>query len=386
MTRPSRAALSRIEQLVGSPSYFPSSSSTFHITVLCVTAQNQREAVVSGRGLSRVTADIRCLGEAAEFLSLCWSDDVRLAEATARTAVVGLSEALDVDAAQILAVEHSLQLLPVTPLNGGPASMVPATLIYHGHPDGMCDQRLALADSNGAAAGRTRAGAIRSALFELIERDAAAIWWYNRLRRPPIERAARDHPAIHRLALDLARRDRLLLLIDLTHDLGVPVAAAVSAKSDGSQIVIGTAAAAVLRDAVIGAAGELVQILSGIDGAIPDGDLGEREARALHWLRGAVLRDCDHLIPSKSAPLAPPALRPSVKDILARLKALGIYVYAHDATRPDIGIPVVKLLAPGLRHTKPHFGPGRLFDVPVSLGWCTRPTPIAELNPWPWPF
>lgn len=384
MTSPSRAALAGVRRIVGSPHAIASPCRAFHLTALRVAA-GKSQAIVSGRGLTRATADIRCLGEAAEFLSLCWGDEVRLAH-TPKSMSIGIGEALGIDAAQLPVCEHALPVVPVTPLNGGTATAAAATFIYHGHPDGVDDPRLALADSNGAAAGRTPANAVRAALFELVERDAVAIWWYNELRRPPIDRAARDHRAIHRLAFDLARRDRLLLLIDLTHDLGVPVAAAVSAKNDGSQIAIGTAAAATIGDAVLGAAGELVQILYGIEGVVPDGSLGERELRALQWLQGATLRDCAHLIPSRSAPAAPPAPRPSVKGILSRLKALGIHVYAHDATRPDIGVPVIKLVAPGLRHTKPRFGPGRLFDVPVSLGWCARPTPFDQLNPWPWPF
>ena len=38
-------------------------------------------------------------------------------------------------------------------------------------------------DSNGCAAGNTREEAIVQGFLELVERDAYAIWWYNRLRR-----------------------------------------------------------------------------------------------------------------------------------------------------------------------------------------------------------
>jgi len=37
------------------------------------------------------------------------------------------------------------------------------------------------ADSNGCAAGNTREEAIVQGFLELVERDAYAIWWYNRL-------------------------------------------------------------------------------------------------------------------------------------------------------------------------------------------------------------
>jgi oxazoline/thiazoline synthase len=52
-----------------------------------------------------------------------------------------------------------------------------------------------------------------------------------------------------------------------------------------------------------------------------------------------------------------------------------------DQTRPDIGLSAVKVIVPGLRHFWPRFGPGRLYDVPVRLGWIDRPRPEADLNP-----
>jgi ribosomal protein S12 methylthiotransferase accessory factor len=386
MTRASRAALEKVAQVVGAPSPIASPSRSFRLSVLRVIGAGNRETIVSGRGLTRAAADIRCLGEAAEFLSLCWDGAAWEMPAKPHSGTLRPSDILCADADPPRGPDGDLQLAPVLPLNGGPANWVPATLVYYGHPDGTRWPTLELADSNGAAAGPTLGLAIRAALFELIERDAVAIWWYNRVRRPPVDRGARDHPAIHRLAADLVVRERFLLLIDLTHDLGVPVVAAVSAKNDGSSIVIGTAAAAAVRDAVIGAAGELVQILSGLGGAVPATGIGEREARVLDWLRNATLQDSLHLIPSKEAVSPPPTHRAGLKSLLKRLQARGLHVYGHDASRTALGIPVVKLFAPGLRHTKPRFGPGRLFDVPVALGWRSGPLGPGDLNRSPWPF
>ena len=42
-------------------------------------------------------------------------------------------------------------------------------------------------DSNGCAAGNTREEAIVQGFLELVERDAYAIWWYNRLQRPEVD-------------------------------------------------------------------------------------------------------------------------------------------------------------------------------------------------------
>ena len=50
---------------------------------------------------------------------------------------------------------------------------------------------------------------------------------------------------------------------------------------------------------------------------------------------------------------------------------------------PEIGLPVVKVIVPGLRHFWARFAPGRLYDVPVQLGWLPRPLAEEELNPDP---
>ena len=58
-------------------------------------------------------------------------------------------------------------------------------------------------------------------------------------------------------------------------------------------------------------------------------------------------------------------------------------VLVLDQTRSEIGLPVVKVVVPGLRHFWARFAPGRLYDVPVRLGWLSRPTCEADLNPIP---
>ncbi len=54
-----------------------------------------------------------------------------------------------------------------------------------------------------------------------------------------------------------------------------------------------------------------------------------------------------------------------------------------DQTQPDLRLPVVRVIVPGLRHFWPRFAPGRLYDVPVELGRLAAPTPYDDLNPVP---
>jgi len=67
----------------------------------------------------------------------------------------------------------------------------------------------------------------------------------------------------------------------------------------------------------------------------------------------------------------------------ARLERLGLEVLVLDQTRPDIGVPVVKVIVPGLRHFWARFGAGRLYDVPVRLGHRRRRSAERSLNPVP---
>ena len=74
------------------------------------------------------------------------------------------------------------------------------------------------------------------------------------------------------------------------------------------------------------------------------------------------------------------------KDILvgqSRVEELGLEMLVLDQTRPEIGMPVVKVIVPGLRHFWPRCAPGRLYDVPVKLGWLPQPLTEEQLNPVP---
>jgi len=61
----------------------------------------------------------------------------------------------------------------------------------------------------------------------------------------------------------------------------------------------------------------------------------------------------------------------------------GMEMLVLDLTRPDVGLPVVKVVVPGLRPLWARLAPGRLYDVPVQQGYLPQPLPEAQLNPIP---
>jgi len=232
---------------------------------------------------------------------------------------------------------------------------------------------------------------------ELVERDSVALWWYNRVRRPGVDLDSFDEPYLGKLECFLRVQGRELRALDLTSDLGIPVFAALSGRTDDPQedIVIGFGAHLDARIALLRAVTELNQSLtwvlpvnpntSEMPEAVDDPDL-------VSWLKGATFTNHPYLVPDVNAPwrIASDYSRrwsDDVKDDVALCQELvemrGMEMLVLDQTRPDIGLPVVKVIVPGLRHYWPRFAPGRLYDVPVTMGWLDEPLAEEQLNPVP---
>jgi hypothetical protein len=116
--------------------------------------------------------------------------------------------------------------------------------------------------SIGCAAGPSTDAAALHGLLELVERDAAAVWWRGGRRPRPL---ALEHPALADAAALLARlrqggRGRRSWLLDITTDLGVPAVAAVSVGLDGAGFCCGLAARPGLAAACRAALLELCQM------------------------------------------------------------------------------------------------------------------------------
>ena len=62
-------------------------------------------------------------------------------------------------------------------------------------------------------------------------------------------------------------------------------------------------------------------------------------------------------------------------------KTKGLETLVLDQSRPDTGLAVVKVIVPGLRHFWPRFGPGRLYEVPLRMGWLKESLSEEQLNP-----
>jgi oxazoline/thiazoline synthase len=79
---------------------------------------------------------------------------------------------------------------------------------------------------------------------------------------------------------------------------------------------------------------------------------------------------------------SPDNTRDQVLACVEIARRAGLDFLVLDQSRPDVEVPVVRVIVPGLRHFYRRFGPGRLYDVPVKLGLRDGPLPEHELTPF----
>ncbi|WP_326821733.1 TOMM precursor leader peptide-binding protein [Streptosporangium sp. NBC_01756] len=286
----------------------------------------------------------------------------------------------------------AVEWTPVWSLTTGRHRFLPTEVLYF-HGD-AARSRL-WADSNGNAAGSSLEDAIVQGFLELVERDAVALWWYNRTRQPAVDLASFDDVWITDLRERYAEVGRRLWVLDLSTDLDIPAMAAISQRVDkpAEDIMLGFGAHFDPRVAARRALTELGQLLPAVAGVKADGTgYGVADPHLLDWWQSATTAAHTYLLPDplqssrrrSDYQYVPRAdLRDDIDHIRSVVSRMGSELLILDQTRPDIGMPVVKVIVPGLRHFWARFAEGRLYDVPVRLGRLEKATLYDELNPIP---
>ncbi|MCV2883418.1 TOMM precursor leader peptide-binding protein [Aestuariibacter sp. AA17] len=270
---------------------------------------------------------------------------------------------------------------------------MPTCNLYYGYQDSDATF-FGWGDSNGNAAGSSKQDALLQGFLELVERDAVAIWWYNRLTRPQVDLDALNDPYYAQLNTFYQAQNREFWVLDLTTDLGIPAYAAINRRINHNteDIIMGFGAHLNPKIAINRAITEMNQFMPAVLNTHEDGTTQYTfyDRDAIEWWTTATLENQPYLKPAaKKAPL-PKALIDDSLDIKLKLEAcfdivekLGHEVLILDQTRPDVGLPVVKVIVPGLRHFWARFAPGRLYDVPVKMKWRKSATDEKDLNPIP---
>ncbi|MFO0992629.1 MAG: YcaO-like family protein [Hyphomicrobiales bacterium] len=354
--------------------------------------------VVSGRGINAEEAERRCIAEAAERHGAVFDSDHSLVYASLDelgmsavdpNSLLLISEAQYASATawnQTVETDHRLPArfdrkakIAWTPANevaGGNTVYVPAAHVYLGYPDAVSDG-FPVPDSSGLAAGGSLAAALDRALLELVERDAVAIWWYSREQRPELKIDSGEAPLLDAFADWVRRTDRRFWILDLSHDLRLPVAAAISCDRHGRNLSFGFAAGRSRGEAASSALGELVQF--DLTKRLQAGQNPPPPPHFLNWCGTAAIENHVFLSPHPT----PHDSSEGRSDIIAALSHAGLRPLFVDLSRDAGELNVVRAIVPGLRPIWPRFAPGRLYDVPFLLDWHRYKLTESELNPVP---
>ncbi|HYI01149.1 TOMM precursor leader peptide-binding protein, partial [Hyalangium sp.] len=127
---------------------------------------------------------------------------------------------------------------PVWSLTHGRRRYVPTSFCYLNAPPPL-EEQFCYFNSNGNAAGNGLEEAILQGFLELVERDAVALWWYNRLRRPRVELQSFGEPYFLALQEYYNALGLRLWVLDITHDLELPSFVAVAWASDSGRLWVG---------------------------------------------------------------------------------------------------------------------------------------------------
>jgi len=261
--------------------------------------------------------------------------------------------------------------------------------------------------SVGVAAGPTFDWAASRAILELIERDAASLWWMGGRRGKAIPLSEPGMAETVRLSAALRQEasDREIWVLDITTDIGIPVVVALSCDRDGRRLAYGLASRLSIGQAMHAALLELCQTeLAILLAEIKRAEFGEsalRAAERLHLERGALIdaNRCALLHPDgvrlgrdapKTGVLETGARETGVRDaearkteatetkvelraILGALSRSEIEIALVELTRPEFDIPVVRAVAPALQLMPACFLTDRLRRTAAEFGGSGEP-------------
>jgi ribosomal protein S12 methylthiotransferase accessory factor len=340
---------------------------------------------LSGAGETVEDALAACLGEGVERLAQVErAGDVVRAASLADVAgyvlpsIASRARALLSDKA--VGVQTAVAWLRGSDLASGAPTLVPADWCLRRTSEGAL-RVPGTALSAGAAAGPDLEAATLAGLLELIERDAAAMWWLGGRRGRAL---AADSAAMQSGVVTLARMRsgctrRVSWLLDITTEFGVPCIAALSSDEHGRQLAVGLAARLDAGEAARKAVIEMCQMELGV----------LLVQRKVHQMGPAGLDDFERrlllrndAIDAETCDLLHPLGRPSVGSgprdvtpggsalahIVARLGEDGVETTAVSLARDLSSLSVVCVTAPELQALPAGYTTRRLHSEIAKSG------------------
>ncbi|MFI6344450.1 YcaO-like family protein [Streptomyces sp. NPDC050560] len=288
-------------------------------------------------------------------------------------------------------------------LLAGEPVWTPSVLACYGVTESVPAEYFACRISTGFAVHTDPVEAVVRGLLEIVERDANALLWLQRLPLPPVAPEALDAP-VRSLVAWCESRFRRVRLFDATTDLGIPVVYCVVAADHDPRAhrVVGAGAARDLgsaaRKALLEAIGATRYVhASGAAPADPAlmraaGDTTRYMGLPEHAPAFGFLLDDDTRPPAPRRPPLPRDPREALAELLRRLAAIGARPVAADRTPrelADAGLTAVSVVVPDLQPMSleppvQFTAHPRLYRAPARMGH--RVLSRQELNPWPQPL
>jgi len=330
---------------------------------------------VSGVGFSMQEAFQRCVGEGIEYLSQLQGGEDRLVPSGAGRGAARLLP--DFVARVAGSPDPQLSWYAARRLADGREVLLPADLCLR-RPEATRDFAIPFPLSIGSAAGTSFDGALLHGLLELIERDAASLWWRGgRLPRAVDAREVGADALLQKLRPPGIARRRSWLL-DITTDIGIPTVAAVSCGPDGYGFAFGLATRLTLVAAARSAMLEMCQgelahaVIEAKRRERGEAGLNAKDRLHLDRTTGVNADRCRLLQPSPepASHIAIDASEPRAarEAIVGRLESLGIESFFIDLTRSRFAVPVARVIAPALQIEPSEIVTPRLAEMSARTG------------------
>lgn len=269
--------------------------------------------------------------------------------------------------------DELLHWLPVFSLITKQKVYVPFTHCFSN--TGFHDEQYIRFNSNGCSAGNTMEEAILQGFLELIERDAVATWWYNKIKRPSVQVDLHTFPELEKIENTISDNWEHWLL-DITHDFEIPIVVAVGRHKLNHEFRFGFGAHLNIKQACSRAYTELIQIIAS-------------ESHTQKKFQFSKITDHAFLLPDNSKVqlfhsfknINNADIREDINYCTEQAAKLGFDIYLCNTTRSISPLYTVKIIAPGLNFIWPEFGNKRLYTLPVTLNWQVKQKVENELNP-----
>src|ERR1700761_6320498 len=338
---------------------------------------------VSGVGLSMQEAFQSCIGEGIEYLSqLQTAEDTLITPGSTDPAT-----ALGPQAKAFVAAFAAEKVHPEAGLSWGRARrltdasevLLPADLCFR-RPPAQQQVKPPFPLSTGSAAGTSWEAAALHGLLELIERDAAGLWWRGgaRGRSIPADHEAQVTAQAMLSQLRQGNPARRSWLLDVTTDIGVPSVVALSCKADGFGVAFGMSARPTLAAAARSALKEMCQIEMAYE--LVEAKCRERGEATLSARDRVHRRRATEINADRCLLLQPlaEAARHFVIDasaagdvlrrIVERLEQFGVECFSLDLTRPRFAVPAARIFTAGMQIEPSEIVTPRLADMIALTG------------------